>query len=66
MFKEFSDSTINLNIDTEQTFASVERRIIVSMIDTYIKEITELLKKCDDLKLLDLIYQLLKKRTTQI
>ena len=34
----------------------------MSLIDTYIKEITELLKKCDDVKFLDLIYQLLKKR----
>ena len=31
-----------------------------------IKEITELLQKCDDAALLDLIYQLLKKRSAQI
>lgn len=38
----------------------------MSLIDTYIKEITELLKKCDDAALLDLIFQLLKKHLTQI
>ena len=37
----------------------------MSLIDTYIKEITELLKKCDDESLLDLIFQLLKKRSAQ-
>lgn len=34
----------------------------MSLIDTYIKEITELLQKCDDVEFLDLIYQLLEKR----
>ncbi len=63
---ELSDSTINLNIETEQMFAPDERRIIVSMIDTYIKEIIELLQKCDDASLLDLIFQLLKKHSEQI
>ena len=38
----------------------------MSLIDTYIKEITELLPKCEDAALLDLIYQLLKKRSEQI
>ena len=66
MKPELSDSTINLNINTEQMFAPDERRIIMSLIDTYIKEITELLKKCDDAALLDLIFQLLKKRSAQI
>lgn len=36
------------------------------MKEEYVKEITELVKKCDDLSLLDLIFQLLKKRTEQI
>lgn len=38
----------------------------MSLIDQYIKEITELLQKCDDAALLDLIYQLLKKHSAQI
>lgn len=33
----------------------------MNIIDTYIKKIIELVKKCEDLGLLDLIYQLLKK-----
>lgn len=37
----------------------------MSLVDTYIKEITELLKKCDDAQMLDLIFQLLKKHSTQ-
>jgi hypothetical protein len=37
----------------------------MSLIDTYIKEITELLPNCDDESLLDLIYQLLAKRVAQ-
>lgn len=36
------------------------------MREEYIKKITELLEKCNDLSLLDLIFQLLKKRSTQI
>lgn len=32
------------------------------MSEEYIKEIIELLPQCEDLSLLDLIYQLLKKR----
>lgn len=38
----------------------------MSLLDTYIKEITELLEKCDDVALLDLIFQLLKKHSAQI
>ena len=38
----------------------------MSLIDTYIKQITDLLKNCDDVALLDFICQLLKKRTKQI
>ena len=37
----------------------------MSLVDTYIKEITELLPLCDDESLLDLIYQLLSKRVAQ-
>lgn len=37
----------------------------MSLIDTYIKEITELLKKCDDVAMLDLIFQLLQKHSAQ-
>jgi hypothetical protein len=37
----------------------------MSLTDTYIKEITELLPKCDDESLLDLIYQLLSKRVAR-
>lgn len=66
MMIELSDSTINLNIATEHLFCpGIERRIIMSLIDTYIKEITELLKKCDDVQMLDLIFQLLKKHSAQ-
>lgn len=36
------------------------------MKEQYIRTITELLQQCNDLKLLDLIFQLLKKRSTQI
>lgn len=36
------------------------------MHEEYTEKITELLKKCNDPSLLDLIYQLLKKRTAQI
>jgi len=35
------------------------------MTEEYIKEIIELLKNCNDASLLDLIYQLLKKHSTQ-
>lgn len=35
------------------------------MKDEYIQEITELLKNCTDLSLLDLIFQLLKKQAAQ-
>lgn len=49
----------------EHWFASVyERR--PTMHEEYVKEIIELLKKCDDLSLLDLIFQLLKKHSEQI
>lgn len=37
----------------------------MSLTETYIKEITELLPNCDDESLLDLIYQLLAKRVAQ-
>lgn len=37
----------------------------MSLVDSYIKEITELLTQCDDESLLDLIYQLLSKRVAQ-
>lgn len=36
------------------------------MKEEYTQKIRELIEKCDDLSLLDLIYQLLKKRLTQI
>ena len=36
------------------------------MKEEYIKAIVGLLEKCNDISLLDLIYQLLKKRSTQI
>jgi len=35
------------------------------MRDEYINEIVKLLKKCNDLSLLDFIFQLLKKRSAQ-
>ena len=35
------------------------------MKDKYIQEITELLKTCDDISLLDFIFQLLRKQATQ-
>lgn len=35
------------------------------MKEEYIQAITELLKECNDLSLLDLIYQLLKKQSAQ-
>ena len=35
------------------------------MKEEYIQEITELLKKCNDLSLIDLIFQLLQKRSAQ-
>lgn len=35
------------------------------MKEEYIQAITELLKKCNDLSILDLIYQLLKKHSAQ-
>lgn len=38
----------------------------MSLIDDYIKKIIELLHETDDVALLDLIYQLLKKRSEQI
>lgn len=37
----------------------------MSLVDTYIKEIIELLNNCDDVEILDLIFQLLKKHLTQ-
>lgn len=37
----------------------------MSLIDNYLKEITELLQKCEDQSLLYLIYQLLQKHSTQ-
>ena len=45
-------------------FAPVYERM-TAMKEEYVKEITELLKKCDDLSLLDLIYQLLQKHSAQ-
>ncbi len=36
------------------------------MKEEYIQTITELLKQCNDISLLDLIFQLLKKHSTQI
>jgi hypothetical protein len=36
------------------------------MKDEYIQAITELLQKCNDLSILDLIFQLLKKHLEQI
>lgn len=33
----------------------------MSLVDTYIKRIVELLQNCDDLELLDLVSQLLEK-----
>lgn len=35
------------------------------LIDTYIKLINERLHQCDDIELLDFIFQLLKKRSEQ-
>lgn len=37
----------------------------MSLVDTYIKEITELLKNCDNVEFLELIYQLLCKYSEQ-
>ena len=37
----------------------------MSLAETYINEITDLLPRCDDESLLDLIYQLLAKRVAQ-
>lgn len=39
---------------------------VASLIETYINEITELLKRCEDAAFLDLIYQLLKKHSAQV
>lgn len=36
------------------------------MKEEYIQAITELLKNCNDISILDLIYQLLQKHSTQI
>lgn len=36
------------------------------MKENYIEKINELLKKCDDIPLLNLIYQLLKKRSARV
>lgn len=36
------------------------------MKDEYIREITELLEKCNDISILNLIFQLLKKHLTRI
>ena len=54
---ELSDCKINL----EHKFAPEERSS--PMHEEYIQKIIELLPKCKDLSLLDLIYQLLKKRS---
>lgn len=35
------------------------------MKEEYVREITELLKSCNDISILDLIYQLLQKHSTQ-
>ena len=37
----------------------------MSLVDTYIKEITELLKNCDNVEFLELIFQLLHKYSEQ-
>lgn len=37
----------------------------MSLIDNYIKEITELLQKCEDPSILDFIYQLLQRQQEQ-
>lgn len=37
----------------------------MSLIDTYLKQINGLLQKCDDIEMLDFIFQLLKKRSEQ-
>lgn len=38
----------------------------MSLIDAYLKQINELLQKCDDIEMLDFIFQLLKKRSEQV
>ncbi len=38
----------------------------MSLIDTYVKQIIELLENCDDAAMLDLIFQLLQKHSTQV
>ncbi len=38
----------------------------MSIADTYIKKINELLKDCNDIELIDFIYQLLQKRCKQL
>ena len=37
----------------------------MSFLDTYLKQIIELLQKCDDIEILDFIYYLLQKRSKQ-
>lgn len=37
----------------------------MSLVDNYIKEITELLQKCEDPSILDFIYQLLRRHEAQ-
>ncbi len=37
----------------------------MSFFDSYLKQIIELLLKCDDIEMLDFIFQLLKKRSEQ-
>ena len=37
----------------------------MSFFDSYLKQIIELLQKCDDVEMLDFIFQLLQKRSKQ-
>jgi len=65
LMAELSDSTINLNKVNEHLFLPRLERRSPKMKEEYIQAITELLKKCNDLSILDLIYQLLKKHSAQ-
>ena len=64
MIPNLANSKINLNIVIEQTFCP-ELKGEPRVEEEYIQAITELLKDCNDISLLDLIYQLLKKHSTQ-
>ena len=37
----------------------------MSLFDSYLKQINELLQKCDDIEILDFIFHLLQKRSKQ-